>query len=62
VLSKQVRYVRRRVAAVGGELELVDGSGEPLDAEPLTAAAETGLRLLSRATVVLAAPLVAFHR
>jgi hypothetical protein len=56
-----VRYVRRKVIAVRGELELADGSREPLDAGRLTAPAETGLRLLSLATVVLAATLVAFR-
>jgi hypothetical protein len=61
VLSSHVRYVRRRVVAVRGELKLPDGSTEPLDARRVTAAAETGLRLLSLATVVLAATLVAFR-
>jgi hypothetical protein len=61
VLSNQVRYVRRRVIAVRGELHLADASKEPLDARRLTAPAETGLRLLSLATVVLAATLVAFR-
>jgi hypothetical protein len=61
VLSNHVRYVRRRVIAVRGELELADASREPLDARRLTAPAETGLRLLSVATVVLAATLVAFR-
>jgi hypothetical protein len=60
-LSNHVRYVRRRVIAVRGELELADASREPLDAGRLTAPAETGLRLLSLATVVLAATLVAFR-
>jgi hypothetical protein len=60
-LSHHVRYVRRRVIAVRGEMELADGSREPLDARRLTAPAETGLRLLSLATVVLAATLVAFR-
>jgi heme O synthase-like polyprenyltransferase len=59
VLSNHVRYVRRRVLAVRGELELADASREPLDARRLTAPAETGLRLLSLATVVLAATLIA---
>ena len=58
ILSNHVRYVRRRVTAVRGELELADASREPLDAGRLTAPAETGLRLLSLATVVLAATLV----
>jgi hypothetical protein len=61
VLSNHVRYVRRRVTAVRGEFELADASREPLDARRLTAPAETGLRLLSLATVVLAATLVAFR-
>jgi hypothetical protein len=60
-LSKHVRYVRRQVVAVRGELELADAGTEPLDAGRLTAAAETGLRLLSLATVVLAATLIAFR-
>lgn len=60
-LSNHVRYVRRRVIAVRGELELADGSTEPLDAGRLTAPAETGLRLLSLVTVVLAATLVVFR-
>jgi hypothetical protein len=61
VLSSHVRYVRRRVIAVRGELELADAGPEPLDAGRLTAAAENGLRLLSLATVVLAATVVAFR-
>jgi hypothetical protein len=60
-LSSHVRYVRRRVVAVRGELQLADARKEPLDARRLTAPAETGLRLLSLATVVLAATLVAFR-
>jgi heme O synthase-like polyprenyltransferase len=60
-LSKHVRYVRRQVVAVRGELELTDGGTEPLDSGRLTAAAEAGLRLLSLATVVLAATLIAFR-
>jgi hypothetical protein len=59
VLSHHVRHVRRRVVAVRGELDLTDGSREPLDAQRLTAAAETGLRILSLAVVVLAATFVA---
>jgi hypothetical protein len=61
VLSNHVRYMRRRVIAVRGELELTDAGRERLDARRLTAPAETGLRLLSLATVVLAATLVAFR-
>jgi hypothetical protein len=61
VLSSHVRYMRRRVIAVRGELERADGSREPLDAGRLTAPAEAGLRLLSLATVVLAATMIAFR-
>jgi heme O synthase-like polyprenyltransferase len=60
-LSTHVRYVRRRVIAVRGELELADASREPLDARRLTAPAESGLRLLSLATVVLAVTMIAFR-
>jgi hypothetical protein len=60
-LSNHVRFVRRRVAAVDGELELDDGSRERLDADSLIAAEERGLRLLAAASVVLAAALVAFR-
>jgi hypothetical protein len=60
-LSNHVRYVRRRVVAVRGELQLADASKEPLDATRLTAPAETALRLLSLATVVLAATLIALR-
>ena len=60
-LSSHVRFVRRRVAAVRGELELRDGSREALDAARLIAPAERGLRLLAAATVVLAAAMVVFR-
>ena len=39
----------------------IDTSTEPLDAGRLPAPAETGLRLLSLATVTLAATLIAIH-
>jgi hypothetical protein len=60
-LSNRVRFVRRRVTAVHGELELRDGSREPLDDARLIAAEERGLRLLAATTIVLAAALVAFR-
>jgi hypothetical protein len=60
-LSTHVRYVRRRVIAVRGELELADASKVPLDAGRLIAPAETGLRLLSLAMVALAATIIAFR-
>ncbi len=58
-LSSHVRFVRRRVASVRGELELRDGGSETLAEDRLTVAAETALRLLSLATILLAATLVA---
>jgi len=60
-LSNHVRFVRRRVAVVEGELELDDGSRKRLDADSLIEAEERGLRLLAAASVVLAAALVAFR-
>ena len=60
-LSSHVRFVRRRVTAVEGELELADGTRTRLDTKALIAAEERGLRLLAAATVVLAAALVAFR-
>ena len=59
VLSKHVRFVRRQVLAVRGEVELRDGSREALDETRLLAAGEPALMLLAAATVVLAAALVA---
>jgi len=60
-LSNHVRFVRRRVAGVDGELELRDGTHERLDADGLIGADERGLRLLAAASVVLAAALVAMR-
>jgi hypothetical protein len=61
VLSTNVRFVRRRVAAVRGELELADGGREPVDEARLIAADERALRLLGTATVLLASALVALR-
>jgi hypothetical protein len=61
VLSTHVRYVRRKVVAVRGELSLADGTTVPVDGERLTSAADAGLRLLSLASFALAATLVAFR-
>ena len=60
-LSSQVRFVRRRVSDVRGEIELRDGSRRTLDADWLIAAEERGLRLLTATSVVLAGALVAFR-
>jgi hypothetical protein len=58
VLSTYVRHMRRSVRVVRGEMELADGSTEPLDTTQLTAPGEAGLRLLTLASVALAATLV----
>jgi hypothetical protein len=58
VLSTPVRHLRRRVAAVGGSLELHDGSSEPLTRASLTAAPERALQVLAAANVALAAALL----
>ena len=60
-LSNHVRFVRRRVVAVKGGLELRDGGHEHIDADRLIAAEERGLRLLAAASVLLAAAMVAFR-
>jgi len=60
-LSSHVRFVRRRVGGVHGEIELRDGSRRALDADWLIAAEERGLRLLTATSVVLAGALVAFR-
>jgi hypothetical protein len=57
-LSSHVRFLRRRVVAARGELELADGTRARIDAATLIAPAERGLRLLTAATVVLAVALV----
>ena len=57
-LSTQVRHVRRRVRAITGEVELADGTREPVAAADLIAAPEWALRALTAATVLLAAALV----
>lgn len=57
-LSNRVRFVRRRVDGVSGEIVLRDGSRKASDAHWLIAAEEQGLRLLAAASIVLAAALV----
>jgi hypothetical protein len=61
VLSSHVRLVRRSAAAVRGEIELADGTRSQIDATSLMAPAERALRLLTFATIALAATLVAFR-
>jgi hypothetical protein len=55
VLSTPVRTMRRRVRAVTGEVEYAGGAREQVTEWMLMGAPETALRLLSAATVVLAA-------
>jgi hypothetical protein len=59
VLSTPVRHVRRDVRGIRGEIELTAGGVEPIDESTVMGAPETALRILSAATVVLAAALVA---
>jgi hypothetical protein len=56
-LSTPIRRARREVALVDGHLELVDGRREPIDRAALIAAPERALRLLTSATVAVAAAL-----
>jgi hypothetical protein len=60
-LSSQVRLVRRKATAVRGEIELRDGARSEIDAAWLLAPSERALRLLTGATIALAATLVAFR-
>jgi len=60
-LSNRVRFVRRQVDDVSGEIVLRDGSREATDAHWLVAAEERGLRLLAASSVVLAAALVVYR-
>jgi hypothetical protein len=58
VLSTPVRLARRRVRAVSGTIELLDGSREPVTADSLLRTPERALQSLAAATVALAAALV----
>lgn len=60
-LSTPVRQARRTIVAVTGELELADGTRKAVTRELLVAAPEAALRLLSAATILIAAALVAFR-
>ena len=60
-LSTPVRHVRRKVLAVKGHLELIDGTREELSPELLVAGPETALRLLPAAMVLLAVAMVALR-
>jgi hypothetical protein len=60
-LSTPVRRLRRQVVSASGTLELGDGTREPIGRETLTRAPEVALRLLTAATVALAASLLVRH-
>ncbi len=57
-LSTPVRRMRRDVVAVSGEIELASGEREAVSRDLLMAAPESALRLLTVATVLIAAALV----
>ena len=59
VLSTPVRRLRRSVRSVTGEVELFDGTIEPLDRGSLRAAPERALRWMSLAMPLLATALLA---
>ncbi len=58
VLSTPVRHLRRRVASVGGTLELRGGGTEAVTRETIAAAPELALQALAAAHVALAASLL----
>ena len=60
-LSTSVRLVRRRVVAVEGEVRLDDGRTLPIDADLLAAEAETALKILAAAAVLIAGALLLFR-
>jgi hypothetical protein len=60
-LSRVARRLRRETEAVEGRLALDDGTSEPISRATLLEAPEAALRLLTAATVVLAAGLVALR-
>ena len=57
-LSTPVRDVRRRTVSITGTIERTDGSRVPIGPETLTGPPETALRLMSAASVALAAALL----
>jgi hypothetical protein len=59
VLSTPVRQARRRVESVTGTIVYRDGTTQPLSPDALTGSQERALKLLTAATVLLAAALVA---
>jgi hypothetical protein len=60
-LSTPVRLVRRRVVAIEGSIRLDDGTTLPVDADTLTAPAETALKALAVASPLIAVALLLFR-
>jgi hypothetical protein len=60
-LSTQVRWARRGVRAVGGEVELEDGTRAAVTRETLLRAPELALRALTASVAALAAALLVFR-
>jgi hypothetical protein len=60
-LSTRVRFLRRRVTYVSGEIHRSDGAVEDVTLESLIASDEAALRALSAATVSLALALIAMR-
>ena len=56
-----MRLVRRRVVAVEGELRLDDGTTLPLDTDALVSDAETALKMLAAAAVLIGGALLLFR-
>jgi hypothetical protein len=57
-LSSRVRFVRRRVSSIQGQVQCRDGTTIPVDAKLLTGAPEAALLALAAAVVVLAGALL----
>jgi hypothetical protein len=60
-LSTPVRLLRRRVSAVSGTIELMDGRREPIEPETLIRAPESALQILVGATTALGLALILLH-
>jgi hypothetical protein len=60
-LSTPVRLVRRRVVTIEGSIRLDDGTTLPVDADTLTAPAETALKALAVASPLIAVALLLFR-
>jgi heme O synthase-like polyprenyltransferase len=61
LLSTPVRFARRRVRAVSGTIELVDGGREEVTLETLLRIPERALQVLAASTVALGTALIVFR-